>query len=142
MVEGVLNGLAHHARETRHAHGIRRDPKAALGRAARELRGVNGEPQREMSEHLFDLAGQPAPVRDERSGVLNRIARALRSPWRARQLEGRSQKAMRGTAAREERAVSTAGEEYGPFSTRSRLQFGAPGVGVRDAGLERRTILR
>src|SRR5579862_4241003 len=41
MVEGVLNGLAHHARETRHADRVRRDPNAALGRAARELRGVN-----------------------------------------------------------------------------------------------------
>ena len=36
-----------------------------------------------MGEDLFDLAGQPAPVRDDRSGAMDRVARAFRSPERA-----------------------------------------------------------
>ena len=41
-----------------------------------------------MGEDLFDLTGQAAPARDDRSGALNRFARAFRGPERARQLDG------------------------------------------------------
>jgi hypothetical protein len=138
----VLDRLPHHRGESRRADRVRTDPRTACWGAAFELRGVDGEPQREMGEDLFDFAGQSAPVRDDRSGALNHFARAFRGPERPRQLERRSEKAMRGAAAREEGAVGAAGEEHNALPSWSRLRLGAAGVNLRDAGLERRAVFR
>ena len=46
-----------------------------------------------MGEDLLDFARQPAPVRDDRSGAGNRSSGPSVGPRRARQLEGRGEKA-------------------------------------------------
>jgi hypothetical protein len=93
-----------------------------------------------MGKDLFDLAGQSAPIGDDRSGGVNLFAWAFRGPERARQFEGRGEKTVRWPAASEKGAVGTVNEEHSALSTRSRLQFDAPGVGLWGAGAERRAI--
>src|SRR5271168_4304018 len=102
--------LPHHARETRRADRIWGDPKTAGRSAAFEFRGVDGEPQREVGENLFDVSRQPSPTRVDRSGSGKPVIWAVVRPWRARQLNGRSQKTTGRAAACQEGAVGAADE--------------------------------
>src|ERR1700678_4426102 len=124
----VLDRLPHHARETRCADRIGFDPKTVGRGATLEFRRVDGKPQREVGENLFDVSWQPPPARLDRSGAGKPVIRVFTRPWRPRQLNGRSQKTTGRTAAREEGAVGAASEEHSPLPLLFSLPFGAAGV--------------
>src|SRR3984885_15588070 len=92
-----------------------------------ELRCVDRKHQHEMGEALLHRPRQPAPSGDDRSVVVNLVAWAFDGPRRARQLDRRSEKAVRRTAASEKGAVETAGEKKQPLPARARPPPGAPG---------------
>src|ERR1700722_192511 len=107
----MLDRLPHHARETRRTDRIGSDPETVGGGATLEFRRVDNELQREVGENLFDVSRQPPPARVDRSGAGKPVLRVSARPWRAWQLNGRSQKTMGRAAAREEGAVGAASEE-------------------------------
>ena len=69
FTEGVLDRLAHRAREPRFAHRFGRDPEMPTRRTALKRAGVDCKGQRKVSEDLFDRPRQPAPACDDRAKV-------------------------------------------------------------------------
>ena len=75
-LEGMLDRLAHRAREPRFAQSFGRDPEMPSRRAALEHPCVDRQGQRKMSEGLFDRPRQPAPAerRPARGSPTRRVA--------------------------------------------------------------------
>src|ERR1700722_6074466 len=131
---GVLDRLAHHARESRRGDRVGRDPKAASRGAALKVCCVDREAQREMGENLLDFARQPPPARHDWRGVGKLAIWAFVRPRRPRQLDGRGEKTMSRSAASEKGPIGTAGEEHRALPAGSHLRSVAPGIGLGGSG--------
>ncbi len=129
--DSVLDGLAHDGRKSGRAGRTGRNPETASRRHALEGGGVDRQLERKMGKGLLHRPGSLRQLTAIGRAPQPRVPGPCLGPGRARQLDGRGEKAVRRPAASEKGAVGAAGEEHRPLPARSRFRLCAARVGLR-----------